>query len=170
MTSPLRRRLGIFALFAGVALICAGVLVRAGQVLGLVPPIPYAGRIVTALGAMALSFGGALIRGEPLTKGLERRPTSLVVVLPALVLFAVMLLGAALFFGSNLEQPTSTARWIGSGAFLAVSLILFSALLRDLLARFGASASRRSSEAWASRPSTAGDPPRLPPPTRRRAD
>jgi hypothetical protein len=142
VTSPLRQKLGIFALVAGVMLICVGVLVRVAQVLGLLPFIPYAGRIVTALGAIALSFGDALIRGEPLTKGLEKRPTSLVAVLPALVLFGVMLLGAALFFGSNLEQPTSTSRWIGSGIFLAASLVLFSALLRDVLSRFRASGSR----------------------------
>jgi len=141
--SPSRRTLGIVALFAGVTLICVGVLVRVGQTMGLLPLIPYVGRIVTALGAIALSFGNALIRGEPLTKGLEKRPTSLVVALPALVLFGVMLLGAALLFGNGLEQPTSTSQWLGSGIFLAVSLVLFSALLRDVLSRFGVSGASR---------------------------
>lgn len=145
MTSPLRQKLGKAALVLGVTLIFVGVLVRFGQIFGFLPYIPYAGRIVTAVGAIALSFGGALIRGEPLTKGLEKRPTSLVVVLPALVLFGVMLLGAALTFGNNLEQPTSTSRWIGSGIFLAASVVLFSALLRDVLLRFGVTGPSSSS-------------------------
>jgi hypothetical protein len=70
---------------------------------------------------------------SPSTRGQAERSTpSLAVVVPALLLFGLMLLGAALLFRQNFEQATSAARWVGSTAFLLFSVAIVWAVLRSL--------------------------------------
>lgn len=61
---------------------------------------------------------------------LERSSPRLVVIVPALLLLGLVLLGAALLFAENFDQPTSTGRWIGTTAFALVSAVILGALLR----------------------------------------
>ena len=57
----------------------------------------------------------------------------MIVAIPALLLFGLILLGAALFLAQNFEQPTSTGRWIGSTVVLLLSILIVSALFRDVV-------------------------------------
>ena len=58
----------------------------------------------------------------------EQRRTSLVIVIPALLLFGLMLLGAAMAFASS--------PGVGSALFLAVSMVIVSVLVREVMFRF----------------------------------
>lgn len=66
-----------------------------------------------------------------------RRPTSLLVVVPALLLFSLALLGAALLFRESVRDGASAGRWIGSTSFLLFSIALVTALMRSIALRFG---------------------------------
>lgn len=73
------------------------------------------------------------VRGSPSARGhFERSRPSLAVVVPALLVFGLMLLGAVLLFRQNFEQATSVGRWVGSAAVL-YSVAIVWALLRSLL-------------------------------------
>lgn len=137
--SNARRKLGVVLVVLGVAVWLVGAVLYLGNVTGLLPSIPYAGSVTAGLGGTLEALGFAFMRGAPVG-GLERRRTSLVVVIPALVLFCPMLLGAALLFGQNFEHGASAGWWIGSTVFLLVSIAIVSALVRDIVLRFDKSA------------------------------
>jgi hypothetical protein len=61
----------------------------------------------------------------------ETSRPSLAVLVPALLLFGLMLLVAGLLFRQNFEQATSPGRWVGSTAFLLFSVAIVGALLRS---------------------------------------
>jgi hypothetical protein len=136
-----RKKLGLALIVLGFVVWALGAAIYLGNVTHLFPTIPYAGFVTTSVGAFAEAIGLSLFRGKPVVE-IEKRRTSLVIVLPALLLFAIMLAGAALFFGQNFQQETSGGRWIGSGIFLLISLLLFSALVRDVLSRLGTSSGK----------------------------
>ena len=140
-----RRQLGLVMVVAGVGAGLVGSVLYLGNRTGLLPTIPYAGFATTALGSLLEAAGVSLVRGTPVLGQLEDRRTSLVIVLPALVLFTLVLLGASLIFGENFERPASAGRWVGSAAFLAISTVIVSLLLRDLLLRFDRHVSRSRS-------------------------
>lgn len=137
-----RRRLGFALVVAGIGVWLVGGALFTGNVTGLLPTIPYAGSVTTAVGAILEAVGVSLARGTPVLGPIEKRKTSLVIVIPALILFTLMLLGAALVVGENFERPTSTARWIGSAASLLVATAIVSALIRDLVLRFDGAPAR----------------------------
>lgn len=131
-----RRRLGVIFVAVGIGVWLVGGALFLGNVTGLLATIPYAGFVTTSVGAILEAVGVSFLRGSPVLGQLEKRRTSLVVVIPALLLFTLMLLGAALWFGENLEQPTTAGRWIGSTALLLFSTLIVSALFRDVVLRF----------------------------------
>lgn len=73
-----------------------------------------------------------------------RRGPSLVVVVPALLLFGSMLVGAALVVRGNFEQGATAGRWVGSVVFLLASVVIVAALLREAIVRARRAASRRA--------------------------
>jgi hypothetical protein len=74
------------------------------------------------------------VRVPPPARGqVERSRPSLVVVLPALLLFGLMLLGALLLLRQDFGQPASAGRRAGSAAFLLSAVAIAWALLRSLL-------------------------------------
>jgi hypothetical protein len=74
------------------------------------------------------------VRVSPSTRGqVERSRPSLAVVVPALLLFGLMLLVAVLSFRQNLEDGASAGRWVGSTASLLLSVAMVWALLRSWL-------------------------------------
>lgn len=127
MATP-RRKLGFIIAAAGLAVWGLGGLVYLGNVTGVFPTIPYAGAVTISVGALLEAVGGSLIRGEPVLGQVEQRRTSLVIVIPALLLFGLMLLGAAMAFASS--------PGVGSALFLAVSMVIVSVLVRDVMLRF----------------------------------
>jgi hypothetical protein len=132
--------LGLVLMVTGLVVWSIGALLYLGNKTGFFPTIPYAGGVTTALGAFADGIGWAIFRGEPALGALEKRRTSLVIVIPAMVLFGIVLLAAAMVFGANFEAPATPQRWLGSAAFLGVSLFIFAALVRDVALRFGGAA------------------------------
>lgn len=58
------------------------------------------------------------------------------VIIPALLLFSLMLLAAVLVFAERFEQMTSALGWIGSTLFLLFSTVMVSALFREVVLRF----------------------------------
>ncbi len=135
-TKGQRYRLGIVLSVGGLGCWLVGAVLYTGNVTGLLPTIPYAGFVTTAVGGFMVSIGLSLVRGQPVGKA-EARRTSLVIVVPALLLFCLVLLGAALVFGGNFDQPTSLGKWVGSALFLLASMAIVSALFRDVYLRFG---------------------------------
>lgn len=133
-TQP-NRKVGVILVVLGAAVLLAGALLYLGNVTGLLPTIPYAGSVAAGMGGSLEAVGIAYLRGAPVGR-LEQRRTSLVVVIPALVLFGLILLCAALVFGANFEGQTSARGWIVSGLFLLVSTAIVSALVRDIVLRF----------------------------------
>jgi hypothetical protein len=138
-TTQPNRKVGLILVVLGAAALLAGAVVSLGRATGLLPAIPYVGSVAAGLGGSLLAVGTAYVRGAPVGH-LERRRTSLVIVIPALVLFGLILLCAALVFGENFEGQTSASGWIASGLFLLVSAAIVSALVRDLVLRFGGTA------------------------------
>jgi len=135
MNEGSRKRVGQTLIIIGFVIWGIGAVLYLGNITGLWPTIPYAGFVTASLGAFSEAVGWAVYRNEPLVGAIEKRPTSLVVVVPALLLFSILLLAAALMFGGNLEDGASAGRWIGSTIFLLMSLGIVSALLKDLLSR-----------------------------------
>ncbi len=131
-----RKKAGQALIIAGLVVWCTGAVLTVGNLTGLFGTVPFAGFVTTTVGAFAEAIGLSLYRGEPVLGGLEKRPTSLVIVIPAMVLFGGLLVGAAALFSANFEQPTSTERWVLSTVGLGVALFIFSALVRDVLQRF----------------------------------
>jgi hypothetical protein len=131
-----RRKLGFALVVVGIGVWLVGGALFLGNVTGLRATIPYAGFATMSLGALLEAVGVSFVRGLPPLGQLEKRRTSLVIVLPALLLFSVMLLGAALSFSGNFEGPTTAGRWIGSTVFLLCSIAVVSALFRDVVLRF----------------------------------
>ena len=121
----------------GFAVWVIGGAIYLGNVTGFFPTIPYAGFVTISVGAFAAAIGLSLCRGEPVLGEIEKRRTSLIILIPALVLFGIMLGGAAMLIGANFEQETSGGRWLASGIFLATSFFIFSSLVRELVLRFG---------------------------------
>lgn len=160
----LRRAIGLILVIAGAASLAAAVIVALAVLqhgtdwsgAGLV-------KLAAALGMVLIGVGVRPLRGLPLDVS-EKRPTSLVVVLLALTLFLPMLAGAVLLFVGNFEGVASAGRWLGTSAFLAVSLALVLALLRDALGRLGRGRGEQARGPSSSRtPRTAALPRRAPP-------
>jgi hypothetical protein len=136
-----RPTLGRILVAAGIGAWLVGRAVGLGSGTGLLPTIPFVGSVTSCVGACLAAIGGSYVRGTQVPGQLEKRRTSLVIVIPALLLFGLVLLGAALFFAQNFEQPTSIGRWFGSTAVLLLSILIVSALFRDVVLRFDESAS-----------------------------
>jgi hypothetical protein len=92
--------------------------------------------VTAAVGAVLEALGVSYLQGTQVSGRLEKRPTSLVIVIPALLLFSPMFLGAVLLFRKNFEGPTPAGLWIGSTVFLLLSAGIVWALLRDIARRF----------------------------------
>lgn len=133
-----RPTLGRILLATGVGVWLVGLALRLGGRAGLMPVPPFIGSVTACVGACLVSMGLSYTRGTPVPGQLEKRRTSLVIVIPALLLFGLVLLGAALFFAQNFEQPTSPGRWLASTVVLLGSIVIVSALFRDVALRFRA--------------------------------
>lgn len=131
-----RPKLGRILVAAGVGVWLIGRAIGLGSGTGLLLTIPFIGSVTACVGACLVAMGVSYMRGTQVPGQLEKRRTSLVIVIPALLLFGLILLGAALFLAQNFEQPTSTGRWIGSTAVLLLSILIVSALFRDVVLRF----------------------------------
>lgn len=138
-----RMKVGRALVVFGLVMLGIGTVLYLGNETGILPTIPYAGYVTTMLGAFGEAIGWSLFRGEPLVGAIEQKRTSLVIVLPAMVLFGILLLGAALMVGGNFEETTSAGRWLGTMLFFIISLLIFSSLLRDIVLRFGTRSATR---------------------------
>jgi hypothetical protein len=134
-----RRKLGIIFVLAGVGVWILGAILYFGNVMSLLPTIPFLGAVVTLVGGFLEAVGLSLVTGEPVFGPIEHRRTSLAIVIPALVLFGGLLVGAALLFAENLEGPASLERWITTTVLLLLAIGIVSALIRDVLLRFNKS-------------------------------
>jgi hypothetical protein len=117
----------------GAALWLVGAFLFVGNKSGLFTTMPFAGGVTGALGTTVASLGGALIRGENLTIGIEKRGTSPVIVILALLLFIPLLAGSIIVLGDNLESAASATRWIGSVVFFLVSSAVVFSLISELV-------------------------------------
>lgn len=105
------------------------------------------------LAVFATAFGGAFLAAAGVSfmraprPSLKRR-TNLAVVALALVLFSLMLLGATLSLGENLEHPTTAGRWMGPTFLLLFSTVAVFALLRDVVLRFRDTVPRWEGHRW----------------------
>lgn len=145
-TMTWRKKSGLALIIAGLVVWLIGAAIYLGNVTGLFGTIPYAGFVTTGVGAFSEAIGISLYRGEPVLGTIEKRRTSLIIVIPAMLLFGGMLAGAVALFSANFEQTTTGERWVFSTVFLGVSLFIFSALLRDVLLRFGSSPATRGAQ------------------------
>lgn len=159
-----RRTIGLVLVIAGTASLAAAVVVLVAVLRN---GTDWSGRalvkLAAGLGMALISLGVGLLRGLPLDVP-EKRPTSLVVVLLALTLFLPMLAGAVLLFLGNFDGAASVGRWLGTTAFLAVSLALVLALLRDVLGRLGRGRGERARPPSSSGTAPAAALPRRAPP------
>lgn len=128
------RRLGFIFVDLGIGVWFVGGVLFLGNLTGLLATIPYAGFVTTLVGAFFQAVGVSFMC-RPRHSALKRR-TSLLAVVPALLLFILMLLGSTLWFGGNLEHPTTAGRWIASTVTLLLSTAIVFALFRDVLLRF----------------------------------
>jgi hypothetical protein len=120
----LPHRVGLGAALAGVG---AGVWALGGfHVLGLATATP-AGAFMAAVGASFL--------WPPPARGWLRRRTSLVVIVPALLLFGIVLLGAAVAFADRFDRATNALTWIGSALILLLAAAMVSGLFREVVLR-----------------------------------
>lgn len=130
------KKAGQALIIGGLIIWVFGAILAVGNLTGLFGTVPYAAFVITGVGAFSEAIGLSLYRGEPVLGKFEKRPTSLIIVIPAMVLFGGLLVGAVALFSANFEQATSTERWVLSTGFLGVALFIFSALVRDVLQRF----------------------------------
>ncbi len=114
------------------------------------------GLVLAGVGAGVWLLGGVLFVGNPTTtsagtflaavgvsfvlpppaRGWLRRRTSMAAIIPALFLFCLVTLGAAVVFTERFEQATNALGWIGSTLFLLSSTTMVSALFREVVLRF----------------------------------
>jgi len=94
----------------------------------------FVGNATTLPGTFLTAVGVSFLLPPP-ARGWLRRRTSLVVILPALLLFSLMLFAAAIGFAESFEQVTSALGWIGSSSFLLFSTVMVSALFREVVLR-----------------------------------
>lgn len=128
-----RRRLGFIFAGSGIGVWLVGGAIFLGNVSGALPTIRSTGFVTSFVGAILEAVGVSFMRAPRFS---WKRRTNLVVIVVALFLFSLVLLGATLSFGGNLEHPTTAGRWIGATVFLLVSTAIVFALSREVVLRF----------------------------------
>ena len=132
----LKRTVGIVLMGAGATLlVLAAIILVAVVKSGSDWTGKFLVRGIGGLGAALLAIGLAIFRGRPLGT-IEKRPTSLVTIIPALLLFGILLVGAVALFLGNFELDASGERWAVTAILMLFAFFIVFLLVRDVSNRF----------------------------------